>query len=252
MQLQSNGTYKMTWQEQGAVFAGWIMLCTLAAWLFYDCFYAGVLGVIGWPFFKKIMTGMMAEKLHSELAVSFKEVMISVYSSLSAGATIEQSLMRAMEDLASNPGENIRMQQELKIVCVGMKNHIPTGECLNDMAKRCGNRDIESFVRVIMMGKKQGGRLPVLVKDTMEKIQDRIEINYEIEGMISAKRSEFLFMCLIPAGIMVYMKVFSSDFMEVVYGSPSGIVLMTLCLIAYLTAVFWGMSILKKAKQQSA
>ncbi len=252
MKLHSNGMYTMTWKEKFTFFSCWMLLCSFVGWLFYDHFTVGILGLAGWYFFKKMIISIMIEKMHSELALSFKEVMISVYGSLSAGATVEQSLVRAMEDLASNPTENIRMQQELKQVCIGMANHVPVGQCLEEMASRCGNRDIESFVRVIMMGRKQGGRLPVLVKDTMEKIQDRIEINYEIEGMIGAKRSEFLFMCLIPAGIIAYMKIFSPDFMKIVYDNIIGIVLMTGCLMAYVASIFWGMIILRKAKQKSS
>lgn len=252
MRLIQNGSYVLEVKEQVIAFFGWMLVCGAAGWLFYDSFFMGILGIAGWPFFKKMITGLLAEKLHSELAMSFKEVMISVYSSLSAGATVEQSLIRALEDLSANPGENIRMQQELKLVCTGMVNRVPVGKCLDEMAARCGNRDIESFVRVIMMGKRQGGRLPVLVKDTMEKIQDRIEINYEIEGMIGAKRSEFLFMCMIPAGIMAYMKIFSPDFMEILYGNLVGIALMTGCLMIYMLSILWGIRILNKAKVKSA
>ena len=89
----------------------------------------------------------------------------------------------------------------------------------------------------------------MLVRDSVEKIQQRIETTYEIEGLIGAKRNEFLFMCMIPAGIIVYMRLFSPEFMSVLYGNPVGAALMTLCLFVYIGPFCMGLKILQLNKE---
>lgn len=89
---------------------------------------------------------------------------------------------------------------ELDLICRKMSGNIPVVQCLEEMSRRCGDEDIENFVQIIILGKKQGNNLEALVRSGVEKIQRRIEMNYEIEGMIGAKRNEFGFMCVIPAG----------------------------------------------------
>lgn len=52
-------------------------------------------------------------------------------------------------------------------------------------------------------------------------------------------------MALIPIGVILYMRVFSPDFMDVLYGNLVGALLMTLCLVVYVGAILLGAVILK-------
>ena len=125
------------------------------------------------------------------MRLEFKDVMISIYSSLSAGATVEQSLRRVWEDMERSLKPESRMLLELELVCRKMERNIPTAQCLEEMAERCRDAEIENFTQILILGKKQGGKLAMLVRDSVEKIQQRIETTYEIEGLIGAKRNEF-------------------------------------------------------------
>ena len=52
-------------------------------------------------------------------------------------------------------------------------------------------------------------------------------------------------MCVIPMAIIVYMRVFSPEFMEVLYSSLAGSLCMTGCLVLYMVAIGLGLVILK-------
>ena len=52
-------------------------------------------------------------------------------------------------------------------------------------------------------------------------------------------------MCVIPAGVILYMRVFSSEFMEVLYGNLTGFLLMSVCLAIYGAAFALGLKILR-------
>ena len=249
MKLTNEGRYCLTCREHLQMGLLWIALCTAVGWLFYDTI---LYSVAGWPgyllFFPKV-SALKVNKYQKQMRLEFTDVMISIYSSLSAGATVEQSLRRAWEDMERILKPESRMLLELEFVCRKMEHNIPTAQCLEEMAERCRDTEIENFTQILVLGKRQGGKLAMLVRDSVEKIQQRIETTYEIEGLIGAKRNEFLFMCMIPAGIIVYMRLFSPEFMSVLYGNPVGAALMTLCLFVYIGAFCMGLKILQLNKE---
>ncbi len=104
-----------------------------------------------------------------QMQTEFKDVMISVYSSLSAGATVEQSLSRALKDMERSLKPGARMIVELDLICRKMSGNIPVVQCLEEMSRRCGDEDIENFVQIIILGKKQGNNLAALVRSGVEK-----------------------------------------------------------------------------------
>ena len=245
MRLTPEGRYRMVLKEHLVCFIVWLFFGSICGWLFYDNLRAAVLCIPMYGVFAGAVKRSMEKSRRKQMQAEFKDVMISVYSSLSAGATVEESLQRALKDMERSLQPGSRMVVELDLICRKMAGNISVNQCLEEMARRCGDEDIENFVQIIILGKKQGNNLAELVKSGVEKIQRRIEVNYEIEGMIGAKRGEFGFMCIIPAGIIAYMRCFSPEFMAVMYGNVPGALAMTLCLIIYAAAVGAGLHILR-------
>lgn len=247
MKLTPEGGYRMTPRSYLMLAVLWIGFCAGVGWLFYDNLLISVIGWVAYPVFCYGMGRYKERQCRKQLRMEFKDVMISIYSSLSAGATVEESLQRALQDMTRCLKPDARMILELDMLCRKMERNIPIAQCLEEMSKRCDEEDIESFTQVIILGKRQGGNLAGMVRDSVEKIQRRIETTYEIEGLIGAKRSEFAFMCIIPAGIVFYMRCFSPEFMEVLFGNITGMVVMSLCLCVYGVAIAIGIWILRKA-----
>ena len=217
----------------------------IIGWLFYDIPLMLFVAVPTYYGAYKVFYGYKCHRSYRELQLEFKEMMLSVYSSLSAGTTLEESIKRALEDAERSMNPEARIIQELGLVCQKMDNNVPVSKCLEDMALRCNSAEMISFSQIITIGKRQGSNLIQLVRDSVSKIQRRIEIHYEIEGIIGAKRGEFLFMCLIPMGIIVYMRFFSPEFTAILYGNLLGGICMTACLILYVFAILMGIYILK-------
>lgn len=245
MRLSAEGTYQMTWSEH----AGCVLICTgicaCAGWLFYDQALLLFLSIPVYAAFHGRIRQIQERKYQRQMRLDFKDTMLSVYSSLSAGTTLEESMKRAFEDMKRSLKPDSRMVLELELVCRKMERNIPVAQCLEDMAARCRNKDIENFARVLILAKKQGGNMAALVHDSVENIQRRIEISYEIEGILGAKRSEFFFMCVIPAGVIFYMRIFSSEFMDVLYRNATGIIVMSLCFGVYIGSICLGIRILR-------
>lgn len=245
MRLTAEGIYRFTWQEHVQCFVIWFGLCIGIGWLFYDDLRVGILGVVTYFVFYKISYQYKVDVCKRQLRMEFKDAMLSIYSSLSAGTTLDESVKRAMADMQRGTKEGSRITQELTLVCQKMESNVPVGQCLEEMALRCQSIEMANFSQVLSIGKRQGGNMARLVQDSVGKIQRRIEMVYEIEGIIGAKRNEFLFMCAIPVGIIVYMRMTSPDFMAVLYGNIRGVLCMTICLIMYIAAIYLGMRILR-------
>ena len=245
MKVTSEGHCRMTVIEYIKSIILWIVICTSIGWLFYGNIKYSIVGWPGYIIFRKEVYKISYKKYNKQLRMDFKDTMLSIYSSLSAGVALEESIRRALEDIERSLKPNSRMILELNIICHKMERNISVVQCLEEMSERCQNAEIENFVQILILAKKQGGNMADLVRDSVDKIQRRIETGYEIEGIIGAKRSEFFFMCVIPAGVILYMRVFSSEFMEVLYGNLTGFLLMSVCLAIYGAAFALGLKILR-------
>ena len=245
MRLTSEGTYHFTKKDHLQDFGLWTLFLICIGWLFYDWVWMGIFAIPTYIVFHKMSFKYKMERYQRQLRFDFKDMMLSIYSSLSAGATLEMSLRRALEDLERNLTQDARILQELTLVCQKMDRNIPVNQCLDEMGKRCSDIDMNRFFHVLSIAKRQGGNMAQLVRDSVEKIQRRIEMTYEIKGILGAKRSEFAFMCVIPLGIIVYMRIFSTEFMSVLYTTLLGAICMTGCLGLYIVAVALGLYILK-------
>lgn len=245
MRVTNEGKYEFTRKEHLKCLMVWMTLCVGIGWIFYDSFWGILVGLpLYLPFYKLAYKYKYAQEKR-KLRIEFKDAMLSIYSSLSAGATLEEGIRRALKELEDHSKDDSRMVLEFTLLCQKMERNLPLGQCLEEMALRCENQDMINFAQILAMGKKQGGNMAQMVRDSVEKIQSRIEMTYEIEGIIGAKRGEFFFMALIPIGVILYMRVFSPDFMDVLYGNLAGALLMTLCLVVYVGAILLGAVILK-------
>ena len=76
-----------------------------------------------------------------------------------------------------------------------------------------------------------------IIKATVRKIADKIEVKREIETVMAAKRLEQKVMQAVPVFILFYLDVTSPGFLSVLYGNAVGILFMTGCLALYLAAM---------------
>ena len=78
--------------------------------------------------------------------------------------------------------------REVQIICTGLNNNINIEQLLLDFARRSGLDDAMSFANVFEVCNRQGGDLKRIVAETREIINDKIEIEMEIETMLSGQK----------------------------------------------------------------
>ena len=75
-----------------------------------------------------------------------------------------------------------------------------------------------------------------IIRNVVHQMGDKIDVEREIQTVISAKKMELRIMTMIPLAMIVYLKICFPEFLRVLYGNVVGIVIMSVCLAIYLIA----------------
>ena len=109
-------------------------------------------------------------------------------------------------------------------------------EVMKQFADRVKEEDVENFVTVFGAAKRLGGDSIAIIRHAADAIGEKMEVEREIQVMLTSKKLEFKIMCVIPFVIILYMRSAFPEFMAVLYGNLAGTLFMTICLMVYLTA----------------
>lgn len=146
------------------------------------------------------------ERQKKELRAQFKDLLESLTSSYSAGQNTMEAFEDAENDMTSIYGEEADIVREIQAICAGLKNNINIEELLLDFAKRSGIDDIMSFANVFEICNRQGSDLKRVVADTRDIISDKIEVEMEIETIISGSKNELNIMMIMPVIVVIMLK----------------------------------------------
>ncbi len=213
-----------------------IILVFLVSYLFYENVLISLLFTpLGIFYIKKQKKQKIAERKWN-LNMQFREGLTALLGALNAGYSIENGFVVALRDLKFLYGKEEPIIKEFEGIVAGIKINENIETLLLDFANRCQIEDIEVFAEVFSVSKRTGGDLISIMSETLNTINDKIEIKRQIKTMVSAKKLEARIMSFVPLLIVIYMKLFSGGLLEPLYHNFLGIVIMTGLLIAYVAA----------------
>lgn len=188
----------------------WVLGFTAAIIVLLAFFNNVVLALAGGAVCAKLMPnyycGFRKKRQLNELRAQFKDLMESLTSSYSAGQNTVEAFKDAVSDMASIYGEDADIVREVRIICTGLENNINVEELLSDFAKRSSLDDVMSFANVFEICNRQGSDLKRIVSDTREIINDKIEVEMEIETMIAGSKNELNIMMVMPVIVVVMLR----------------------------------------------
>ncbi|MCT4685998.1 type II secretion system F family protein [Vallitalea sp.] len=210
--------------------AGVYILCIL---FYNNHIIAGILSLIGllYPKYKK---PQLIKKRKTELRLQFKEAIYALSSSLGAGKSIESSFKSVLSDLRilyPEPNTYIILEFEYIVRKIEMNETIE--DAIQDFASRASIDDITNFSNVFVTAKRTGGNIISIIRYTSNVISEKIEIHNEIEVLVSSKQFEHRILSLLVPGIIIYLQMSSPGYLEVMYSTITGRILMTVCLILF-------------------
>lgn len=228
--------YRLSKKEYARYFAEGCLVIGLLGYFFYRNILAVCLLSPGVFLYIKKKKEDLCRKQKSQLSIQFKDALHSVNGSLQAGYSLENAFCEAYRDMVEYHGGNSVIAKELSGIRAGIRNNQLIEDLLEDLAERSGIEDIYDFAGVLRIGKRSGGNLNTVFENSITVIEEKLLVKQEILTLISSKRLESSIMCIIPFFIIFYVDITSKGYFDMMYGSIAGRIIMTICLVVYLTA----------------
>lgn len=180
-----------------------------------------------------IASGAAREKRILKLRMQFFDLLEALSVAMRAGNPMLKSLQSAREDLILLYPEDCDIITELDLIIGKFNNAVPLSEAFSDMAERSGLEDIEGFAAIYKTIEGKSGRANEIVQETQQIISDKMEIEMEIDTMMTAAKTEvniMLFMPLVILGIIGYA---GAGFMDAIYTTAAGRIVSTCGLLVF-------------------
>ncbi len=207
--------------------------------LFFQNIIVAAVFSLGGLFYPKYKIRDLIKHRKKELNLQFKDVLYSLSSSLSAGRSLESSFKVALNDLrVLYPDENTYMRKELEYICRRIEMNEPVERALLDFSNRAHLEDVKNFAEVVVICKRTGGNLVEVVKNTSNIISDKIEIEQEINVLLTKQKYEQRIINVMPIIFIALVKFGGGGYMDPLYSSPLGYILMFIALGILAAAYF--------------
>ena len=109
---------------------------------------------------------------------------------------------------------------------------------LRDLAVRSGSEDISDFVQVYITCRNMGGNLEKIIGHTTEILTDKMNIDRVIRTITSQKKVEGRLISAMPLIMLLMLNIFSFSYIEPLYTTLLGRILMTGALAASVYGVY--------------
>lgn len=220
------------------------MACTaVIAVLFFNNIVICVAGIPGLYVVFRQISERKCEQRKRRLNIEFKEMLLALSANMAAGYSMEKAFIPVYQEMEDLYQGRSYIQGELKVIISGLEMSTEVRILLNDLADRSGLEDVREFARVSAVAGRSGGNLVRMMKKMVQTIEERLEVEDEIDTMITSKRMEYNIMSAMPFAIVLYLRVCNPGYMNAVYGNVAGVVAMLVCLLLVIITVIWGRKI---------
>lgn len=212
----------------------------LVAYAFYrsvTAFWCLLPFALAYPLYLK---KQLHQKRQQELKRQFKEGIQILSSSLSAGYSMENALAVSGKELQLLYGEQGMITREFAYMVWQLNMNRPVEQLMSEFGERSGIEEIENFAGIFAVAKRSGGQLVPVIQNSVNVIQDRLQVQEEIRTLTASRKFEQKIMNLIPFFIILYIDGTSPGFFRMMYDTVMGRILMTICLLVY--GLAWYMS----------
>ena len=213
--------------------------------LFYGSFIAGVIiSPLSMLIYKERKKQIIQRKTR-QLEIQFKDMLISVSDALKVGYSFENAIRECYRDMCSIYWVDSVICGEIKIMISQIKLNIRTQEVVDNFAKRVDLKNAKLFSQIFQVAKSTGGNMTEIIKSVTDDIVLKETTRDEITASVTEKRMEQRIMSVIPIFIILYITVTTPGFLDVMYASVLGKLIMTGCIAAYVMAYLWGERIIQ-------
>ncbi len=226
------------------------LIALLFGRLFYDSWIAVAVIMpitVPWYLYQKNLERKRNIRL---MGIQFRDAISSALTSMKAGYSVENAFADAVDVLKNMYGDKSLLIDDLVEMNREVMMHVSVERAFLGIVKKYPIEEIESFGEIFLYTKRLGGGYAVYLKDTADRLEERITLQSELDSMISQKKLELTIMSVMPSAILLYMKLTGGSFLQPLYHNALGVVLMIVCLILYGGSVALGNYMIAKVKSE--
>ena len=208
---------------------------------FVGCvFYDSVLwGAVTLPVMLMLYKQFKVEYINSQKQImrkEFKEAIEVMSGSLSAGYSLESAVIAAEKELSKAGRNSVYMIDMLGHINNGVKCGYSVENLFVALGEESEISEISEFGQLIAAAKKYGGNIILLIMKTRDSITQKSVIEMEINTAIAQKSLEGKIMLFMPFGIILYMKLTDSSYIDGLYQGIFGRAIMTVAFYLWFLA----------------
>lgn len=225
--------YMVDKREKQLLFAGTLVFgTTLSVLMYHNIFFSLVL-LLFYIKIQEIYAEYMLARRKRALAEQFKDFLFILSTSIGTGRGMRDAIGEAIPGIVGIYGENAILSRELKNMhkrmSIGNEEDVTV---LNDFAKRSASEDIVDFMIIYSTCKTTGASLVDALNKAASVIIDKMTIENEIRTMANRKKNESIILFAMPFIVVLFLNLFSPEYIAPLYESYIGRVIMTMVVAA--------------------
>ena len=208
-----------------------IVITISISYLLYKSFVFIFLTPLTYHFLNIAITNMNEKRLKKKFKNEFKDFLYALSGSFSTGRHLVEALHEVNESLGKMYGNDSQIMTELNTILLQLKL---TGydeiKVLEDFKKRKTVEDVVDFVEMYKSCRDTGGDFAGVLSKGANMIAEKITIDREIEAITYQKKIEGRVIGSMPAILLIFLNIFSPDYILPLYSGLSGHIIMTFAL----------------------
>lgn len=222
--------------------AGPFLLFT--GWLFFDHLILSLLLLVFlYPVVKQVES-MEIQREKEELREQFRDFLTFLSASITSGKQMGNAIEEAAFSLQWIYGKRGSLGKDLVSIIKKVKeSNASLDSLLLDYARQTKVPDLQSFFDIYLISRQTGGNIELVMKKTIQILRDRLELKHTIRVLTSQKRMEARILTMMPYLVIFFLRLTSPEYVEVLYTTVAGKIIMVFALTGILLAYVISMKI---------
>lgn len=194
--------------------------------------------------YPKIRTKQIIANRKKKLTLQFKDMLYSLSTAVGAGQSVETALGAVLKDMEHQYGDSDAfIVRELRLMIARVNMNYNIEDVFADFARRSTVEDIATFASIFEISKRSGGNMVQIIRQTVDIITEKIELQTEMDTIISGKKMEQKMLTVIPIVLVYALSAADASFMEPIFTTAGGRIVATIALIMIVIGYFWSKKI---------
>lgn len=170
---------------------------------------------------------MRKQKKMKQLRSEFRETLNLMIPLLQSGKSMEGVVEALSEDM--DAGATPIMFAEIQKMRNGIRNQIPVEQLFVRFGEESGVVDIRDFGEILQISKRSRGDLSEIMRNAASVLSDKMEAEEELRVLLAGRRMEQRILNSSPFFIIGMILMMNPDYLEPLFSTSIGLLLLLLC-----------------------